>query len=375
MRPRGLPQPPKKARIGGAGDRCRSEVRVHMTTCSRSAGYPAAHRADLEEKKIRTGLGKLDEIDLNLIAQLEADPRRAYTEIASNLGLSRDTVRARLQRLLDARAVRIVGVADPLSVGYATCVIMGINVRPDRLLAVANTLADLRPVQHLMLCMGRFDIIAFAVFRKRADFLDFLVGRIGNLPGILHFESMLTLKHTKIYGPLLSDIPDVSPEQAPAAELDSLDFALMKEMQTDARQNSRELARKLGTSQSTVLRKIQALQNSGVMHIVTLANPAALSYEGIASVGMRFEPDKVDEGARVIGSHRHVQTVAVCAGRYNVIAWVMFREIDDLSSFVTLELGNIPGLQHSEIMTSLKIIKASHVYMGDDVLSSTAPAA
>ena len=309
-----------------------------------------------------------------MIAELEVNPRRAYTEMASNLGLSRDTVRVRLQRLLDGRAVRIVGVADPLSVGYATCVIMGINVRPDRLLAVADTLAAMKPVQHLMLCMGRFDIIAFAVFRKRADFLDFLVGRIGSLTGVLHFESMLTLKHTKICGPLLSDLPDACRQQTPVAELDSLDFALMKELQADARQNSRQLAKKLKTSQSTVLRKIQALQNSGVMRIVTLANPLALDFEGIASVGMRFDPDKVNEGAQVIGSHRNVQTVAVCAGRYDVIAWVMFREIGDLSSFITVELGSIAGLQHSEIMTSLKIIKASHAYIEDETSLPADPA-
>ena len=284
-------------------------------------------------------------------------------------------MRARLQRLLDARAVRIVGVADPLSVGYATCVIMGINVRPDRLLAVADTLAAMKPVQHLMLCMGRFDIIAFAVFRKRADFLDFLVSRIGSLTGVLHFESMLTLKHTKICGPLLSDIPDACRQQTPVAELDSLDFALMKELQADARRNSRQLAKKLKTSQSTVLRKIQALQNSGVMRIVTLANPLALDFEGIASVGMRFDPDKVNEGAQVIGSHRNVQTVAVCAGRYDILAWAMFRELGDLSNFITLELGNVPGLQHLETMTSLKIVKSSHRYLGDDTMPQAPPVA
>jgi Lrp/AsnC family transcriptional regulator for asnA, asnC and gidA len=141
-------------------------------------------------------------------------------------------------------------------------------------------------------------------------------------------------------------------------------------LQTDARQNSRLLARKLGTSQSTVLRKIQALQSSGVMRIATLANPLALGYEGVASIGMRFDPAKVDEGARLIGSYRNVQTVAVCAGRYDVIAWVMFRELNDLSRFVTLELGSIPGLQHSETMTSLRIIKASHTYLGDNTQPS-----
>lgn len=184
---------------------------------------------------------------------------------------------------------------------------------------------------------------------------------------------MLTLRHTKIFGPLLSDSPDASPKLTPVAALDPLDFALMKELQTDARQNSRQLAKKLGTSQSTVLRKIQALQSNGVIRIVTVANPLALGYEGVASIGMKFDPAKVNEGAQVIGAYRNVQTVAVCAGRYDIIAWVMFRELSDLSNFITLELGSIPGLQHSETMTSLKIIKASRRYLGDDTLPSTNP--
>lgn len=310
-----------------------------------------------------------------MIAELEANPRQPHTEIASRLGLSRDTVRARLERLLDVGAVRIVGVADPIFAGYTTSVIMGINVRSDRLLAVADKLASLTPVQHLMLCMGRFDIIAYGLFQRRTDFLDFLVGNIGHLPGVLHIESMLTLRNTKIFGPLLSDGSGSSPKQTPVSALDPLDFALMKELQTDARQNSRRLAQKLGTSQSTVLRKIQTLQSGGIMRIAALTNPLVLGYEGVASIGMKFDPAKLDEGAKVIGSYRNVQTVAVCAGRYDIIAWAVFRELSDLSNFITLELGSVPGLQHLETMTSLKIIKASHRYLGDDTPGSGAPVA
>jgi DNA-binding Lrp family transcriptional regulator len=329
----------------------------------------------MKDESVKREFDSLDKTDIRLIAELEADPRQPHTEIASKVGLSRDTVRARLERLLDTRAVRIVGVADPISVGYTTSVIMGINVRSDRLLAVADKLASLTPVQHLMLCMGRFDILAYGLFQRRTDFLDFLVGNIGNLPGVLHIESMLTLKNTKISGPLLSDRSGSSQEQTPVAALDSLDYALMKELQTDARQNSRRLAQKLGTSQSTVLRKIQALQSGGVMRITALTNPLALGYEGVASIGMKFDPARVDEGAKVIGSYRNVQTVAICAGRYDIIAWAVFRELGDLSNFITLELGSVPGLQHVETMTSLKIIKASHRYLGDDALPSIFPVA
>ena len=311
------------------------------------------------------GFDGLDQTDIRLIAELEANPRQPHTEIASRLGLSRDTVRARLERLLETRAVRIVGVADPISVGYTTSVIMGINVRSHRLLAVADRLASLAPVQHLMLCMGRFDIMAYGLFQRRTDFLDFLVGHIGRVAGVLHIETMLTLRNTKIFGPLLSDGSGAYPGQTPVSALDPLDFALMRELQTDARQNSRRLAQKLGTSQSTVLRKIQALQSAGVMRIAALVNPVVLGYEGVASIGMKFDPARLEEGARVIGSCRNVQTVAVCAGRYDIVAWAMFRELGDLSDFITVELGSVPGLQHLEAMTSLKIIKASHVYLGE----------
>lgn len=298
-----------------------------------------------------------------MIAELESDPRQPHTEIAAKLGLSRDTVRTRIQRLLDTRAVRVVGVADPQSVGYSTAVIMGINARYDSLLEIADNLASMRQVQHLILCMGRYDIIAFGLFRKRRDFLDFLVGNIGKLPGVLNIESMLLLKHTKIFGPLLTDGSDSTSQRPPAIDFDQLDIALMKELQADAMQNSRRLAGKLGTSQSTVLRKIQALQSNGIMRIAALINPLVLGYEGVASIGMRFDPSKVNEGAEAVGAYRNVQTVAVCAGRYDIVAWVMFRELGELSNFITVELGKIPGLQHAETVTSLKIVKASNIYL------------
>ncbi|MDM8000564.1 MAG: Lrp/AsnC family transcriptional regulator [Dehalococcoidia bacterium] len=327
-----------------------------------------------KDETIKQEFDALDQTDVRLIAELETDPRQPHTEIAQKLGMSRDTVRARLQRLLDTGAVRIVGLADPISLGFTTSVIMGINVRSDQLPAVADKLASLTRIQHLILCMGRFDIIASGLFRRRTDFLDFLVGNIGNLPGVLHIESMLILRNAKIFGPLLSDAPDSHPAQPLPAALDSLDLALIKELQVDARQNSRWLARKLGTSQSTVLRKIQALQNSGVMRVVALVNPLALGFEGVASIGLKFDPAKVDEAAGIIGSYRNVQTVAVCAGRYDVLAWAMFRELGDLANFITVELGNLPGLQHAETMTSLKIVKSSHRYLAEDALPSAAGA-
>jgi Lrp/AsnC family transcriptional regulator for asnA, asnC and gidA len=308
----------------------------------------------------------LDPVEVRLIAELEMNPKQTHAELASKLGLSQPTVRTKLQRLFEEMIIKTVCVPDPAALGYSTCVIIGINTHPSELLTIADRLADFETVYHIMLCVGRFDIIAWALFQKKNDFLNFLVNEVGNMPGVLSTENMLTLRHVKIYDPLFPHNCDSCAGQAQVKRLDALDAALIKELQIDAKQNTHVMAKKLGTSQSTVLRRIRKLQDDGIIRIVTLADPFSLGYEGVASICMTFDPAKVNEGARIIASYPHVLTVSICAGRYDIVAWAMFREMAELSDFITLELSKIPGLQHSETMANLKLLKTTHKYMRDD---------
>ena len=307
----------------------------------------------------------LDQVEVRLIAELEKNPKQTHAELASKLGLSQPTARAKLQRLFDAEIIKTVCVPDPAALGYSTCVIIGINTSPSELLTVADRLAKFEAIYHIMLCMGRFDILAWALFQKRNDFLDFLVNKVGHLSGVLSTENMLTLRHVKIYDPMFPRNRASRNNQTPKKKLDALDSKLIKELQLDARQNTQNLATKLGTSPSTALRRIRKLQDEGIIRIVTLADPFSLGYDGVATVCMTFDPAKVNEGAAIIASYQNVLTVSICAGRYDIVAWVMFREMSELSDFITLELSKIPGLQRSETMANLKLLKTTHKYLRD----------
>ncbi len=308
----------------------------------------------------------LDQEEVQLIAELEMNPKQTHAELSSKLGLSLPTVRSKLQNMFDENIIKTICVSDPAALGYSTCVIIGIKTHPSELLAVVDKLADLETVFHIMLCVGRFDILIWALFQNRDDFLEFYVNKVGNLSGILNTETMLTLKHTKIYDPLFPNNSASHAQQTQVKTLDALDVELIKELQVDARQNTRNVAGKLGTSQSTVQRRIRKLQEDGIIRIVTLADPFTLGYEGVASVCMTFDSGKINEGARIIGSYKNIQTVSICAGRYDVVAWAVFQEMKELSDFVTLELGKIPGLQHSETMANIKLFKTTHKYLRDD---------
>ena len=60
----------------------------------------------------------VDETDLRLIQELEADARQSNTRIAAKLGIPPTTVFRRLQRLLAENIIRICAVSDLVALGY-----------------------------------------------------------------------------------------------------------------------------------------------------------------------------------------------------------------------------------------------------------------
>ncbi|MBM3132675.1 MAG: Lrp/AsnC family transcriptional regulator [Chloroflexi bacterium] len=147
---------------------------------------------------------------------------------------------------------------------------------------------------------------------------------------------------------------------------DELDMKLIRELETDGRQSNAELARKIGTSKATARRKLNRLLEDGIIRVVAVADPPALGYKTIATMGINVHPGQVDAVAEKLASHANVRFVIICAGRYDIIVWVMLREPEDLSDFIRNELGKIPGLAHAETMVYLKMKKFSFKYGSTD---------
>ena len=59
----------------------------------------------------------MDELDLSILAALQTDGRRPFTDIAQNLGVSEGTVRNRVSKLIEQQVLHIVGLVDPNSLG------------------------------------------------------------------------------------------------------------------------------------------------------------------------------------------------------------------------------------------------------------------
>src|SRR5690349_8295837 len=138
----------------------------------------------------------LDGTNKQIIEQLQRDGRMSYAALAKIVGLSEAAVRQRVQRLLEAGVMQIVAVTDPLTLGFARQVMIGIRVDGD-LRTAADALAAIPEVDYVVICAGGYDLLAELVCTDDAHLLHLLNDTIRTIPGVTATETFVYLKLTK----------------------------------------------------------------------------------------------------------------------------------------------------------------------------------
>jgi Lrp/AsnC family transcriptional regulator for asnA, asnC and gidA len=292
-----------------------------------------------------------------LIRELEVNARQPIVDLSKKLGISRPTLKAKLHRLLNKRFIKILPIVDPLALGHKTQVNLGMNTKPGQVDAVANTLASFKEINHVTIHTGRYDVMAWAVLESPEYLQGFVMQDLAGIPGINRVETMVNLKIVKISYAYLSDNNPKLRRRPPRKPLDELDLRLIEVLKGNALQPQTELAARLGTSPSTVKRKLQRLLDESIIRIVALIDPTVLGYNTQATIGINAQPDKVDAVAQELASFQNVHHVVINTGNFDVIISVDFRGPEELSRFVREDLGNVQGLVSHETMVCLKTVR------------------
>lgn len=138
----------------------------------------------------------IDETSKAIIAQLQDDGRKSYSEIGKHVGLSEAAVRQRVQKLIDGGVMQIVAVTDPMQLGFVRQAMIGIRVAGD-LRAVADQLTRLPSVDYLVLTAGSFDILMEVVCESDAELIELLNTNVRQLPGVISTETFVYLELKK----------------------------------------------------------------------------------------------------------------------------------------------------------------------------------
>jgi Lrp/AsnC family transcriptional regulator, regulator for asnA, asnC and gidA len=134
----------------------------------------------------------LDDIDKAIIRELQLDGRTPYAKLGPAVGLSQAAVRQRVQRLMENGVMQVVGVTDPLMLGFTLEAMIGVEVDGD-LRAVASKVAQVDNVDYVVVTTGRFDLVVEVVCRDHEELLHLISDVIRAIPGVRATETFTYL--------------------------------------------------------------------------------------------------------------------------------------------------------------------------------------
>ena len=130
----------------------------------------------------------LDATDRLLVEALQKDGRASYADLAELVGLSPAATRLRVQRLLDTGVVKVVGVTDPLALGYP--VMAALVVRVERnVRSIADRIAEIEGVIYVVFTSGSFDLLVEVLCVDSERLLTVIDDEIRSIPDVSRVES------------------------------------------------------------------------------------------------------------------------------------------------------------------------------------------
>ena len=137
---------------------------------------------------------RIDSLDQGIIEALQANGRESFRAIAARLGVSEATIRARYSRLCNEDILQVVGVTNPLGLGFEQALI-GVKTQgaPE---PVADEIASWIEADYVVVTAGQYDLVVEVVATDRRELLE-LTNRMRALDGVVSTETFLYLQMVK----------------------------------------------------------------------------------------------------------------------------------------------------------------------------------
>ncbi|AHH19784.1 putative transcriptional regulator, AsnC family [Nocardia nova SH22a] len=151
-----------------------------------------------------------DSIDARLLSALNDEPRAATITLADRIGVSRNTVQARLNRWDEAGTLKsFEHRVDPSALGYPLQAFVLTNVKQRRLAEVAEALDQVPEVVEVHGLSGMADLLIQVVARD-ADDLYRVAGHILGIKGVKRTTTALVMRSLVDYRltPLIDRLTD-----------------------------------------------------------------------------------------------------------------------------------------------------------------------
>ena len=319
----------------------------------------------LTMESLPRAVDQIDAVDLQLIAQLQADGRATYMAMSQNVQLSSEAVRNRVERLVRTGVVKVVGSVDPALLGYGTFALVAITVDHSAL-DVAEALTQMSQTDFVASTAGEFDLLVEVVCRDDDELLAALeeIRLIPHVRGLRTFTYLEFHKYTYGRGelPALGGVrgPTTTPE---VAVLDEADEIMIDALRADGRTSFTELAHLTGLPYPSARRRAIRLFERGVLRTTTVVNPLVFVGRVQAGIGLHIDGD-VGAVAAQLENIPEVGMAITTAGVHDMMLEVTCTGKQELARLVGSTLRAVKGIRSTQTYTYLRIHKLAYTWSG-----------
>lgn len=285
--------------------------------------------------------------DIELIRLLQADGRISFVDLAEKLGMAEKTARKRVADLRALELIEITTVASPRAIGYNSIALVGIRIAGGLTrLGIAERLFALEAVDYAVTTFGSYDLLVELVCRDNRELGDILDGSIRGMEGIKDIEVFPYLSlHYQQPAWDRTQVKDDARRSSAVAPLDKTDRDIIRYLSDDGRMAFLELARHIDISESQIRKRYARLVEQGVVQVLAMTNPRSIGYRTIAWVCLNVASGvSITSVGDQVSALPSVAYIAICAGKFDIMAEVMCRDADDLFELVDSRIRSLPGV-------------------------------
>lgn len=303
---------------------------------------------------------RLSEFDRALIRSLQEDGRRSYARIGAELGVPERTVRTRVHELRSEGVIEITTVADPALMGYDIIALVGVRVDPGGGVSeVARKLANVTGAFYVVVVTGRYNVLVELSCVDKDRLLAVIDHEISKVAGVTSVEVLPYLR-LHYQNPAFEAAARKGRARSPAAraqiEFEEVDREIIARLHDDGRTPFQSMARDLGISESQVRARVRRLVSSEAVRIMALTVPQGVGFETVALIGIRTAAGVAIEGvADALSRLGSIIYVAICAGRFDVLAEAVCTDREALLALLDREIRTVEGVELTEVWLYLEL--------------------
>ena len=305
-------------------------------------------------------LRELDELDRKLISVLKIDGRESLAAIGTQIGLTGDSVKDRLDRLTAEGVIKVTCSVDPRVLGFNSIALVGVKVTGSAEL-IAAELTSVSEFDFVCCVSGEYDILVEVVCRDDVHLLRVVDQYLRSRPDVGSVSS-----HN--YLAVLKFQPSGSPEEPetgapPHPGVDDIDRKIIRALQDDGRASFQDIAETIGVPYQTTRRRAKALLEGKIVRTETLVNRLIEGTAIVAGVNLRTTGPIAGIAERLL-SLPEVEIAVVTSGRFDLLLEVACKDRDHLATLVGSVLPSIPGIASSETSIYQRVLKLPQSWYG-----------